>query len=231
MKVVVYIRVSTDEQCESGLGLKAQLEACERFADNSGLRIDEVFSDEGISGATPISRCSSLVQAVGSLHRGDVLLVAKRDRLARNLLKAKVLERMIENQGARLVSAAGEGSTLEDGDPVGELILKTMVDLLAEVERVQTAIRTKAALRVKAARGERVGSLPFGFALAEDGKTLIVDEDEQNTLFMIRQLRGNGWGAQRIAGELTRRGVKTKTGKSAWNRGTVRRIVERMEAA
>ena len=51
MKIIGYIRVSTDQQAESGLGLEAQRKAIEAYAKNLGQPIVEFYSDEGICGA------------------------------------------------------------------------------------------------------------------------------------------------------------------------------------
>ena len=50
---VVYLRVSTDEQAESGLGLAAQEYACRMLAGNAGLSVEAVHIDDGVSGAVP----------------------------------------------------------------------------------------------------------------------------------------------------------------------------------
>src|SRR5206468_4066133 len=63
-----------------------------------------------------IGSCSRpvLLDAVAALKRGDVLLIAKRDRLGRDVIAVAMIERLIERKGARVVSAAGEGTDSND---------------------------------------------------------------------------------------------------------------------
>lgn len=76
-----------------------------------------------------------------------MLLVAKRDRLARDAFMIARLEREIAKKGARLVSAAGEGT---DSDDPTEIFTRRILDAVAELERSLTAVRTRAALRCAA---------------------------------------------------------------------------------
>src|SRR5690606_20526464 len=103
--------------------------------------------------------------------KAGLLLVTRRDRLARDVVKAAMIERLAARHGARVVSAAGEG----EGDDPASSLMRRMIDAFAEYERAILKARTKAALAVKKARGERVGSIPYGKRLGSDGRTL---EDE-----------------------------------------------------
>ena len=53
LRIVIYLRVSTDEQAESGLGLEAQLAACRALAQRLGAVLVAIFQDE-LTGATPL---------------------------------------------------------------------------------------------------------------------------------------------------------------------------------
>jgi len=76
------IRVSTDEQADSGLGLAAQRHAIQEAADRLGLRLVQVVEEAGVSGGREVSKRTGLLEAVDAVPRGGVLLVAKRDRVA-----------------------------------------------------------------------------------------------------------------------------------------------------
>lgn len=93
-----------------------------------------------------------------------------------------------------------------------------------------TQMTTKAltidALARKKARGERIGRIPYGYKLSEDGVHLTEDPGEQIVLSMIRQMRSAGESMRAIADELNRQGVPTKGGKP-WHYGTIQRILER----
>jgi DNA invertase Pin-like site-specific DNA recombinase len=155
-RVVGYIRVSTTKQAESGLGVDAQRDAIEQWAAKQGLSVVAVHADEGVSGGSDALDRDGLIDAIGDLQRGDTLVVAKRDRLARDLFVMGGIERMVAKRGARIVSVAGEG-TEGDADDPGALLMRGIVDLFAQYERACVRARTRVALRAKARRGGRVG--------------------------------------------------------------------------
>jgi site-specific DNA recombinase len=67
----------------------------------------------------------------------------------------------------------------------------------------------------KRAKGERVGTVPFGFGMAADGLHLEADPAEQGILSRIRELKAAGYTTRRIADELNRQGFTTRRG-TAW---------------
>jgi len=109
-KAVAYIRVSTDEQ---NLGPEAQLEAIHTWASRQGVTVVAVHHDHGVSGATPLADCTGLMAALDDLgvHQAGLLVVSKRDRLARDVMKAAMVEASAEKKGAaRIASRAVLGS-------------------------------------------------------------------------------------------------------------------------
>ena len=221
-RTIAYLRVSTDEQAESGLGLEAQLAAITNAAGTP----DETFSDEGLSGSNP--RRPGLLAALEALKSGDTLIVAKRDRLARDTFLALWCEKEAKRRGAHIVSAAGEGT--ESDDPAAQL-MRTLVDAFATYERQLIGARTAAALQAKRQRGEKTGgTCPYGYRLADDGKTLLEDPTEQKGLSLLAELRQRGWTYRAIAAELEQCGILTKTGGTKWTHTAVRKIATRKAA-
>lgn len=207
-----YLRVSTDSQADSGLGLESQRAAVEQAAQRLGLALADVFTDAGLSGALDLESRPSLFAAVQGLKRGDVLIVAKRDRLGRDLIGVAMIERSIMRKGARIVSAAGEGTESTDA---GGMLQRQILDVFAEYERRLIGQRTKAALRAKRERGERAGNLPFGYSLNPDGRSLDPNPAEQEVLSILAELRRAGYSLREIAAELNRQGFTTRRG-TAW---------------
>jgi DNA invertase Pin-like site-specific DNA recombinase len=121
---------------------------------------------------------------------GDVLIVAKRDRIARDSFLSVLIEREAAKKGARIVSAAGEGT--ETDDPAA-IFTRRILDAVAELERALTAARTRAALRAKRARGERAGTEPYGFRVNGDGRTLHPHAAEQQMLTLMQECRAAGY--------------------------------------
>tara|TARA_R110000868_G_scaffold93573_5_gene258801 strand:+ start:797 stop:1444 length:648 start_codon:yes stop_codon:yes gene_type:complete len=213
MKAIGYIRVSTDEQA---LGAEAQAVALQAYADSHGLDLQPSHIDRGISGATPLDGRPGLLAAVAQLGPGDVLLVTRRDRLARDVVVAALVERLVERAGARIVSCAGEGS---EGGPAGEL-MRSIIDAFAQYERALIRSRTRAALGVLRARGQRTGSVPVGH-VELDGKL-----SETPVVARARELRAEGLSYGAIGHVLTFEGHQP-TGK-AWHITSVRRMLTRV---
>jgi len=225
MNATAYLRVSTDEKAVSGAGINAQLDACRKWCESNGADLAGTFSDDGVSGSAGLDKRPGLLDAIADLGRGDVLLVAKRDRLSRgDVMAMAMIESAIQRKGARIVSAAGEGT---DGDCPSDVLMRRMVDAFAEYERLVIGARTKAALQGKIRRGERCGSLRFGYDLDSDGVTLMPNADEQEVIELITDLRTTGMSLRAIAAELTGRGVVTKEGKDQWTHTAVNRILTR----
>lgn len=227
MKAIAYLRVSTAHQAESGLGIEAQRAACKQWADDNGAELVDVFTDEGISGAADVDKRPALLLALDALEAGAVLLVAKRDRLSRKKTTMGLIEYMVDKAGAELVSAAGEGTNTDD--PMSALIQTTIYDLLAQMERVQASMRTKAALAAKRARGEKTGGdVPYGKTVDESGK--LHDGDDADIGARIADLRDNeGLSYREIARRLEDYGFEPKGKRFYAN--TIRRIYQREQSA
>jgi len=75
MNAIGYLRVSTDKQAESGLGLDAQREHVTACAGRLNLALTRVCVDAAVSGSLTIEDRPVLLDAVASLRRGDCLLV------------------------------------------------------------------------------------------------------------------------------------------------------------
>jgi DNA invertase Pin-like site-specific DNA recombinase len=208
-RAIGYIRVSTDQQRESGLGLEAQRASIEQTARRLQLTLAGTFTDAGLSGSLSINDRPGLADALNSLRRGDVFIVAKRDRLARDSFLSVLIEREAAKKGARIVSAAGEGT---DTDDPTATFTRRILDAVAELERSLIAARTRAALRAKRARGERAGNIPLGFTVNGDGRTLYADAHEQQIVVLMQECHAAGYTLRAIANELNRKGFTTRTG-------------------
>jgi len=209
LKALGYVRVSTEEQADSGLGLDAQRAAIRAAAERMGMEVVQWFADEGVSGGTIDGRLG-LLDSMDAMKRGMILLVARRDRLARDAMLACWIEKEVAKRFGRIVSVAGEGT---DNDDPTSVLLRRIVDAFAEYERLLIGARTKAALRVKVRRGERVGRYAhYGYRLDEAGE-LVEDEREKAGILEIMRLRAAGVGLQRIARELERQGFTGRQGQ------------------
>lgn len=225
MKVIAYARVSTTDQADLGVSLDAQQAKMAAYASLYGLEIVETIVDAGES-AKSLNR-PGLQRALGLLGAGkaDGLVIAKLDRLTRSVADWQVLIDGLfgEKAGKQLFSVA---DAIDTRTAAGRLVLNVLL-CVAQWERETTAERTKEALRHKIRNGERCGKVRFGYDLAEDGKTLTENREEQEAIGLMRNLRAAGYSLQQIADELTARNVPTKEGKGKWAHTAVNRILNR----
>lgn len=217
---VAYVRVSTDDQA---LGPEAQRAAIGRWAASAGVEVVEWCDDHGISGGAPYEDRPALQRAIVALEeRGaGVLVVAKRDRLARDVMTAAIVERMAERVGARILAADGTGN----GEGPEAMLMRSIVDAFAQYERALIRARTKAALGVKRSRGERVGEVPIGFAAPVEGSALAADVEEQRAIARARELRAGGASIRTIAATLTGEGFRARG--TRWHPTTIARLLSR----
>jgi site-specific DNA recombinase len=204
---VAYLRVSTDEQ---KLGPEAQRAAIETWAAREGVSVVAWHVDAGVSGGSDLDERPALVAALGDLRaaRAGVLVLAKRDRLARDVAVAATIEKATAAAGARVVSADGAGN----GDSPADAFMRTLLDGAAAYERALIRARTKAALAAKRARGERAGEVPYGFTADAAGR-LTPNPAEQEVVSVIRELRAAGLALRPIVAELERRGLVSRAGR------------------
>ena len=172
-RVVGYVRVSTEEQGASGLGLEAQRSAITAECDRRGWRLARI--EEDVSSGTRLER-PGLTAAVEAVASGEVegLIVAKLDRLSRSSLTSPTLLERFRSKGWGLVILdLGIDTTTIMGEAMA-----TMAATFAQVERRLISQRTKEALAVKRARASgsdarrRCRSLSSGgFSVSELGAT------------------------------------------------------------
>ena len=235
-RTVIYLRVSTEEQAENKNGLNAQEDTARAYAARLGWEVIDVFTDPGVSGSVGLEKRPAMIDAVAALGMGDVLLVAKRDRIGRlEPMKMAMIQAAVERKHARIISAAGEGT--EDDDP-SSILMRRMVDAFAEYERLIIGARTKAALGAKRKRFEKTGgAVPYGFELGPDKpgvngktiKTLVPCSAEQEIIKLMRSLRAGGLTLAQVAAELTARGIQRREG-GKWDHSYVSRLLKKTAA-
>jgi DNA invertase Pin-like site-specific DNA recombinase len=218
MLFVTYLRVSTDRQGKSGLGLEAQRAAVTDHVTGKGeIAAEYVEIESGKKNDRP-----QLARAMAEAKRvGAVLLIAKLDRLARNVaFIANLLESGVEIAAADM--------------PEANRFLLHVMAAVAEHEARAISDRTRAALAAAKARGVALGwSMPARrdeqrHASRKGAATNVHNADRHavNVLPVIRQIAAGGASLRRIADELNTRGIKTARG-GLWYAATVRNIMVR----
>lgn len=223
MRVIGYIRVSTDEQAQSGVSLEAQRAKLEQYAELYDLDLVDVIVDAGVS-AKNLHR-DGLKAALIALDGGQAagMLVTKLDRLTRSV---RDLSDLLEKYFGTKYALLSVAEKVDTSSAAGRMILNIMATV-SQWEREVIGERTSAALQHKVAQGEHVGSPALGFKMT-DGQ-LEEDRVELAIVERIRILRAEGLTLQAIADLLNRENVPTKRG-GCWHPSTVTYILSRKAA-
>lgn len=218
-KIVTYLRVSTDGQGRSGLGLEAQREALARFAAAEGLDLASEFVEvETGKGADALERRPLLRQALDEARRLKcAIAVAKLDRLSRDV---HFISGLMAQRVPFVVAELGP-----DVDP----FVLHLYAALAEKERAMISRRTKDALRAAKARGVVLGNPRLSEAreAARASQRAAKARHEANVRPIIDEIKRSGAVTLRaIADALNARGVQTTRG-GRWHAGSVARVLGR----
>ena len=225
MNVLLYARVSTTEQADTGISLEAQIAKMRGYASLYDLTILEVITDAGES-AKSLNR-PGLQHALNLLRTGkaDGLLIVKLDRLTRSIADWQdLIDTYFGERGGKQLLSVND--SIDTRTAAGRLVLNVLITV-AQWERETIGERTRDALQHKIRNGQRVGKVRFGFDLAADGVTLTENPAEQQTIALMRDLRAAGCTLRQIAAALTQRGILTKEGKTEWQHQTVAYILKR----
>ena len=229
-EAIGYTRCSTHEQADSGLGLDVQTERIRAYCTLKGLALLDIITDAGVSGGKPLASREGgqrLLDAIRKRKAGAVVML-KLDRMFRNAGDCLITVEKWEQSGVALHVVDLGGNAIDTTSAAGRFMLVILAGA-AEMERNLTRERTRSAMAVKRANGQRVGAVPYGFDLAANGTTLVVNEAEQAVIQDIRVMRSKGMTLEAIAKTLTTRDIPTKTGKSSrWTHQAVARILNRM---
>lgn len=222
-RATAYLRVSTEGQAVDGISLDAQRAKIAAWCELNGYTLADVHTDAGISGKRADNRPALQEALDGACANGGALVVYSLTRLARSTRDTLDIADRLDRAGADLVSLSEK---IDTTTAAGRMVFR-MLAVLAEFERDQLAERTSAAMAHKRSIGERVGAVPFGFDLADDGISLTPNAQEKRIIADIEALRATGYSLRAIADELTRRGITTKKGNAAWTHTAVKRILDR----
>lgn len=155
MKLIGYIRVSTDKQFNTGAGLEAQRHYLELEATRRGATLEIVSELEATSGKSTRKR-PALAEALARLDKGEAqgLIVSKLDRLSRSVADfLDILERSRKGKWSLVIGDL----SLDTSSPMGEA-MATITATFAQLERKRIGERTKEGLAIKKAQGVKLGA-------------------------------------------------------------------------
>jgi DNA invertase Pin-like site-specific DNA recombinase len=216
-RAVAYIRLSKSEQDVSTDAPRAQRRAIEAWATRERVEIRSWQLDLGVGGATPMAERPGLIAAYEALreHGAGMLVAANAERFSHDELVAWLIERAALTQGVTIHTADDSRTPTRMRSEVAEennAWSRGALDLARAYERVVVGSRTRAALAAKKSRGERVGTLPYGYRLAADGVHIEPDEAEQAVVCNVHKLAHEGFSQRAIVAHLAACGVAGRTG-------------------
>lgn len=217
MKAVSYIRVSTEQQEKSGLGIEAQRAAVRARLNGAEPFREYIEIESGKNNQRPM-----LQQALETCKRtGGTLVVAKLDRLSRNMA---FIANLMES-GAEFVAC---------DLPDANRFTLHIFGALAEQERTMISIRTRAALQVAKARGQILGK-PENLKNREKGtqranitRSKKADEFADRMRGVIEVHKKGGLTLTATADKLNEAGELTATGRGKWTAAGVRAVIMRI---
>lgn len=208
-------------QAEAVEAVDAQRAAIETWAARERVDVASWQIDVGVEGDAPIAERPGLMAAYRALfeHGAAVLVAANAERFSKDELVSWLIERAALTQGATLLTADGSRSGATERDAIGAgrgqpdaAWTRGAIDLARAHERVTLRARIRAALAERRARGQRVGTVPYGFRLATDGVHVEPDPAEQAVVAAVRSLHLEGLSQRAIVAQLAARGVAGRTG-------------------
>jgi DNA invertase Pin-like site-specific DNA recombinase len=224
-KYIAYYRVSTQKQGLSGLGLDAQQEAVARYLGiGASELVGEFVETETGKGADALAKRPQLRAALEACRKsGAKLLIAKLDRLARNVHFITGLMEAAKGNGRNAVKFVAC-----DMPEANDLTIHIMA-AFAEHEAKRISERTKDALRAAKSRGKRLGVA--GAANLQPNiqmRQAAADGFAHRMRGQIEGFRLRGLSQRQMVAELNTLGIRTANG-SQWSQVQLQRVIKRLD--
>ena len=218
-KAAIYVRVSTAKQAESDLSIPDQIAQCQKWCEQRGWKVVEVFCEPGASALDedrPVFQ-EMIFKATRSDHPFDHVIVHSLSRFSRDSLHSELYVRQLRKAGVELISI-----TQDIGHDASGETYRKLLNIFDEHQSRENAKHVHRAMLENTRQGFWNGSRPpFGYGVvvkevrgSKEKKVLAVNEDEARVVREIFDLavgeRGRSIGVKAIATHLNERGVKRR---------------------
>lgn len=238
MKVVAYIRVSTETQVEKGYGIEMQRLAIEDYCKKNNHKLVREYTDKGISGTTPLRRNEngkfySERQALADLMNDDLvdtIIIYDSTRIARDLDVWGMISYEIRAQNMNLISVKEPELDINTKEP-SQIIMNAIRAGMAGAERVKINSRLADGRKNRTMQGYKTGgTAPYGYMYKHDPKTgkslgVVIVKSEAERVREIFKMNAEGKNIYEIMNELNKRGWLTRRG-AEWSTKSVQRIIQ-----
>ncbi len=205
-RVVIYTRVSTEEQAREGHSLEAQYDICAKFASSRNWNIVDHLQDAGKSGKS--DNRPSFQKMLGYVRSGqcDVVLTHKLDRFSRNIVHILTYMR----EFAKLeVSYCSANEQFDFTTPMGKVML-AMLAAFAEWYLDNLSAETTKGKKQRAKKGLWNGLPPFGYRKGSDGKLDLVPKEVEAVRTAFEKCASGTYTDREIATMLNDQGFRTR---------------------
>ena len=217
-KVIGYIRVSTEYQKLKENSINNQIQSINKYCDNDDMCLIDIFEDNGVSGMN--SDRSGLNQLFDKVKKDniDIVIVYSLSRLGRKLKDVIGFVEMLDKHNVQFISLK---ENFNNNDIVGKL----MFNILGSINEFEVNLLSQRISDVKqykkSVREVYSGKICFG--LKRNGKKLIDNDTEMETLKLIHKLRNDKMSYFKISDYLNERNILSKENKQ-WYGNSVRSV-------
>ena len=223
-RAVAYIRTSGLGQVDRE-GPKVQEDDCRRYAASHGMTVVAVLHEKATTGETDDRPAYAEALVMVEQSEADVILIATRSRLARNLMVQEALLRRAWDLSIEVHDSDYGLIPEDDPDDPTRTFVRLMLGAVAQLDKAVTVQRLRKARMKKALPGKReyVGRKPFGYGRDADREQAVL------SFITARHDAGDSW--EWIAAGLNNRpGWHNRTG-GEWTPVNVRRVHRRTSIA
>lgn len=223
-RVAAYVRVSTngEEQIQSFNSQKQYYQ--DKIDSNKEWVMVGIYADEGITG-TKTTKREQFLKMIDDCMNGliDIVITKSVSRFLRNLVDTLQYTRMLKAKGVTVIF---EKENIDTSKMESEMQL-SLLSALAQNEVESLSQNVTMGVQMKMSRGELMGfNGCLGYDYNPEDKSITINEAEAETVRLIYDLYLQGYGAYRIAKELTRLGKVNKKGNVKWTDSGVRGILK-----
>ncbi len=177
--------------------------AIERWGRSAKIQVVDWFTDDAPTES--IAHRPGLLQAIAAVRARSAthLVVATADLLG-DMIGRAIVERLVNRSAATLVVLDDQPKTRQ---------LERQIEAFEQFEQAMFSTQLRAIHAQKKRKRQRIGTIPWGMRLSEDGERLVVDDAERRVLVIVRHMRIRGLKLREIVKELKLLGIRGRGGR------------------
>lgn len=224
MRLLGYVRVSTDDQAKGGHSLALQPERLAAYClAMQHVLVDVVVEADGVSGGMPLEKRPGGRELLRRLKAGeaDGIVVIRLERLFRDLLDGLLFFRRLARRHGIAVHSLSEH--IDTSTAAGRLALNIHL-VLADHDRDKGAERTAEVMQGMRQEGRVFGHVPYG-CLAIDGALFREPQSWKTRQSIVDMHQAQGLSLATISAVLRDRRVLSPTGAARWSKSTLADLI------